>query len=575
MNRTHFKKFLSYYRPYLGLFLADMICALIYTAISLAFPLFTRYIIQNVLERNMVNAMTGLYRIGGILVGLLAIQVCCEVFVDYRGHSMGAMMERDMRMELFQHLQKMSFRFYDDNRIGQLMSRITNDLLSLAEFYHHFPEDIILNFIKFIGAFVILLTINVRLTLMVFAFLPVMAVYAFHFNKKLKVTYKESYERIGEIDAQVEDTLSGIRVVQSFTNEDTEVNKFADANERFLNSRKSIYRGETCSYQGVDTLKQLITITLIIFGGAGILHSSLSIADLVTFLMYISYLIGPVQELANATTRYQAGISGFERFMEIMELEPEIRDKEDAIEVTKVKGNIEFNRVGFRYGDSLAYVLKDISLNIKAGEYVALAGTSGVGKTTLCSLISRFYDVTEGEITLDGRNIKEITLKSLRGNIGVVQQDVYLFAGTILENIRYGSPEAGRAEIIEAATKANAHDFIMELPNQYETDIGQRGVKLSGGQKQRISIARVFLKNPPILILDEATSALDNESEKVIQDSLEMLAKNRTTIVIAHRLTTIRNADRILLLEDGEVKEQGSHEALMRQNGSYAHLYQA
>jgi ATP-binding cassette subfamily B protein len=521
----------------------------------------------------MPDALSQIEKMGAIMLLLVAVQTAGNFFVDYRGHAMGAMMESDLRSELFGHFQKLSFRFYDQQRTGKLMSRITNDLLSLAELYHHGPEDYLIYLIKFVGSFVILININVKLTFAVFIFLPILAIFSFYFNQRMHHAFKINRERIGDVNAQVEDNLSGIRVVKSFTNEETETKKFAFENNRFLESRKSIYKNEAFLYEGVGTITQLITITVIVFGGVSIVNASLDLADLITFLLYIGNLIEPIQKLTHMTQQYQEGITGFERFMEILETEPDIQDSANAIEIKNVQGNIEFKNVGFGYNEEHAYVLKNITLHVKAGDTIALVGSSGVGKTTLCALIPRFYEVNEGKIILDGINIKDVTLSSLRRNVGVVQQDVYLFSGTVFDNIRYGKPAASKDEIIEAARKANAHDFIMGLPDEYATDIGQHGVKLSGGQKQRLTIARVFLKNPPVLIFDEATSALDNESEQVVQESLESLAKNRTTFIIAHRLSTIRNAKRIIVLSDQGIDEQGTHEELMALNGTYAHLF--
>ena len=567
------RKFLSYYKPYLGLFIATMLCALIVAVITVIIPLCIRYITKNILAGALPDALDQIYQIGALMVLLLVVQTGCNFFVDYRGHAMGAMMESDLRSELFDHYQKLSFRFYDEQRTGQLMSRITHDLFSLAELYHHGPEDYVIYLVKFIGAFVILIRINVPLTLAIFLFLPILAVFSLYFNKRLHAAMKRNKERIGDINAMVEDNLAGIRVVKSFANEDIEKGKFAYENNRFLESRKSTYKNEAFHYQGVALITQLIMVTVIVMGGASMVNASLDLADLLTFLLYIGFFIEPIQKLAHMTEQYQEGVTGFERFMEILALEPDIQDAAGAIELKQVKGDLEFRNVGFRYNENHADVLKNLSLTVKAGDTVALVGSSGVGKTTLCSLIPRFYEVSEGEVCLDGINIKAINLRCLRQNVGVVQQDVYLFAGTIIENIGYGKPNANRAEIIDAARKASAHDFIMALPDGYDTDIGQRGVKLSGGQKQRLSIARVFLKNPPVVIFDEATSALDYESEKVVQDSLADLAKDRTTFVIAHRLSTIRNAKRIVVLTDRGIDEQGTHEELLALNGTYARLF--
>lgn len=568
------KKFLSYYKPYLGLVLADLACALVVASVTLILPLFTRYIIKNLIEVNPTpDRLDDIYWMGAAMLALVAVHAACEFFVDYRGHSMGAMMESDMRTELFDHYQTLSFGFYDEQKTGQLMTRITNDVFWLSELYHHGLEDFVISVLKFVGAFIILININVELTLIAFLFLPIMAVYSFYFSKRMNAALLKSKDRIGDINAQVEDTLAGIRVVKSFTNESVEREKFARENRRFLESRKEGYKSEAYFSSGLITFTQLITIAVIIFGGVGIVNASLDLADVLTYLLYVGILIDPIQRAVNFARLYQEGITGFHRFMDVLEIQPDIQDALDAVDLADVRGHIAFRGVSFKYKEDHDYVLKNITLEIKAGEYVALVGSSGVGKTTICSLIPRFYDVDEGEILVDGTDIRRVRLRSLRRNIGIVQQDVYLFAGTVADNIRYGKLDATMAEIIEAAKQANAHEFIMKLPNGYDTDIGQRGIKLSGGQKQRLSIARVFLKDPPILILDEATSALDNESEKAVQESLEKLTDNRTTLVIAHRLSTIRNAQRIVVLDGSGIAEQGTHDDLIAINGTYAGLY--
>ncbi len=567
------RKFFSYYKPYIGLLCWDLLCALIVSAATLAIPLCIRYITKYLVAEQSSEALSHIYIMGGVMIALISVHAISHAFVDYRGHVMGALMERDMRRELFEHYQKLSFKFYDEHRTGELLTRISNDSFNLAELYHHGPEDIVISLVNFIGAFVILLNINVTLALITFLFLPIMALYGYYFSNKMQIALRASRDRIGDINVQVEDTLSGIRVVQSFTNEAIENQKFAHENERFVASRKESYKSEAYFYDGLITFTQLMTIAVVIFGAVCIVKGYMDVADLLTFLLYIGILIEPIQRLGNFIRLYQEGITGFARFMEVLEVEPDIQDAPNATPLTHVDGNIEFKNVCFKYKEEHDHILKNISLNIRAAEFVAIVGPSGAGKSTLCSLIPRFYEVSDGEICIDGKNVRTLSIKSLRSNIGFVQQDVYLFAGSVIDNIRYGKLDASDAEIMHAAKMANAHDFIIALPHGYATDIGQRGVKLSGGQKQRLSIARAFLKDPPIIIFDEATSALDNESERAVQNATEKLMKNRTTLIIAHRLSTVRNAQRILVLTDNGIEEEGTHEALLAKGGMYANLY--
>lgn len=567
------KKFFSYYKPYKKVFIADMFFAFLGAAVTLVNPLIVRYITNDVIYRQE-GTLRVILILAAVMFGLVLVECFSNYFIANYGHVMGAKMEYDMRNEIFEHYQKLSFRFFDNQKTGQLMSRITNDLFDITELFHHGPEDIVISLIKFIGAFIILAIINWKLALSAFAIMPFMFIFAFIYNRKMKHAFKMNRVKIAEINAQIEDNLSGIRVVKSFANEDIEMQKFRKGNNGFLNSKKNSYKYMGTYNSGLGAFTSMITIIVIVTGAVFITKDMLSVADLITFLLYISNLIEPVKKLINFTEQFQNGYSGYERFLEIISEEPDIRDGKNAEKVKDFNGDIEFENVSFRYEGTTADVLTNVNLKVKAGQYMALVGSSGTGKSTLCSLIPRFYDVTEGCIKIDGRDIRNMELRSLRNHIGIVQQDVYLFAGSVFDNIKYGRPEATDEDVVMAAKNANAHDFIMELPDGYDTYIGQRGIKLSGGQKQRLSIARVFLKNPPILIFDEATSALDNESEKVVQDSLEKLASNRTTFVIAHRLSTIRNAENILVLTENGIEEEGTHEDLMKvEGGIYQHLY--
>lgn len=567
------KKLSAYYKPYKGLFLADMMFAMIGAAITLVIPLMVRYITGTVVLLPIEEASSTIIRLGIFMVLLVIVEGYCNYFIGYYGHVMGAKIEHDMRNEIFGHYQKLSFAFFDNQKVGHLLSRITSDLFDITELLHHGPEDVVISAIKLLGAFIILLVINAKLAFVAIGFVVIMLLYAVAMNGRMRGAFRENRARIADINSQIEDSLSGIRVVKSFSNEKTEMDKFEEGNSRFVDSKKKSYRYMGTYNSGMGVFSTLITVGSLLMGAWLMMKGELSTADLVTFLLYINNFTEPVKKLVNFTEQFQNGYSGYERFLEIMSIAPDIKDKEDAQSLDRVKGEIQFEDVSFHYSESKENVLSHVNLDVKPGEYVALVGSSGAGKTTLCSLIPRFYDVTGGAVLLDGIDIRDVKLKDLRRQIGIVQQDVYLFAGTILENIRYGKPEATDEEVVNAAMAANAHEFIMSLPEGYHTDIGQRGVKLSGGQKQRLSIARVFLKNPPILIFDEATSALDNESEKIVQHSLELLAKDRTTFVIAHRLSTIRNAERILVLTEDGIAEEGTHESLLAQGGIYAGLY--
>lgn len=567
------KELAGYYKPYLKVFFADLFFAVLGAGTALVVPLLVRFITSDVIFRSENEAAKLIFAIGAVMLFLVLVEGFCNFFIAYYGHIMGAKIEYDMRTRIFGHLQKLSFSFYDNQKVGQLMSRITNDLFEISELLHHGPEDIVISMIKIIGSFVILVQIDLKLTLLAFIVIPFMIVYASIFNKKMKRAFKKNRVKIAEINSQIEDNLSGIRVVKSFANEDVEMEKFLIGNDGFLNAKRDSYKYMGGFHAGLGAFTTLITIVVLVGGALFVTTKEVNVSDLVTFVLYIGIFTEPVRKLINFAETFLNGYSGYERFREIMAIEPDIKDIPGAKEMKSANGVIDFENVSFGYEEKNHMVLNKVNLHVPAGQYIALVGASGVGKSTLCSLIPRFYDVTDGKICIDGQDIKTMKLKSLRQQIGIVQQDVYLFVGSVKDNISYGKPNASMDEIIEAAKNANAHDFIMALPDGYDTDIGQRGVKLSGGQKQRLSIARVFLKNPPILIFDEATSALDNESEKVVQESLEKLAKNRTTFVIAHRLSTIKNAEKILVLTEEGIQEQGTHQELLEQKGVYERLY--
>ncbi|WP_027431679.1 ABC transporter ATP-binding protein [Lachnospira multipara] len=571
--KKNLKTMISYYSKYKVVFWLDLFFAALSAAIVLIIPLIVRYVTSSLIYESPDFIISKGKWIALGLIFMIIVDFGCKFYISNIGHVMGTRIEYDMRAEIFDHLQKLSFSFYDNQKVGALMSRITNDLFDITELMHHGPENIILSVIKIVGAIVILVSINYKLAIVSIVVLPFMFAFSYVLNKKMRGAFKNNRAKIAEINGQIEDNLSGIRVVKSFANEEIENRKFKVGNLNFLNAKKNSYFYMGVFQAGVGTFTTIVQVLVIVTGVFLIANNSVTATDLVTFMLYISVLTEPINTLINFTEQFQNGYTGFERFREIMDIVPDITDKKGAKPLVVKKGEIEFKDVSFKYEDATEEVLSKVDLTVPAGAYYALVGSSGAGKTTLCSLIPRFYDVTSGSIKIDGEDVRDVTLKSLRSNIGIVQQDVYLFSGTIYENILYGRPDATREEVIAAAKNANAHDFIMSMPDGYETDIGQRGVKLSGGQKQRLSIARVFLKNPAILIFDEATSALDNESEKVVQDSLESLATNRTTIVIAHRLSTIRNAQKILVLTDNGIEEEGSHKELMEKNGIYRGLY--
>ena len=572
-KRSVLRRLAGYYRPYLKVFWTDMFFAFVSAVAALVIPLVVRYVTSTIVDMEAGRAQEMIIKLGLFMLALVLVQWYSNYYISNYGHVMGAKIEYDMRAQIFDHYQKMSFSFYDEQKVGQLMSRVTSDLFDITELLHHGPENVAISLIKIIGAFIILFSINPYLVVAAFALVPFMLIFAYVCNKRMKLAFKKNREKIAEINSQIEDNLSGIRAVKSFANEDMENHKFQMGNDGFLAAKKNSYHYMGLYHSGLTAFTAMINVLVIVCGGLMVTRGIVNVTDFVTFLLYINVFTDPVKTLIDFTEQFQNGYSGYERFIQMLDIMPDIEDEPDAVNLENVQGNISFEDVSFQYSKENGTVLEHIDLYVPAGEYVALVGPSGIGKSTLCSLIPRFYEVSAGRVLVDGQDVRSLHLKSLRDNIGIVQQDVYLFAGTVYDNIAYGRPGADADAVVEAAKNANAHEFIMELPQGYDTDIGQRGIKLSGGQKQRLSIARVFLKNPPILIFDEATSALDNESEKVVQESLEKLAANRTTFVIAHRLTTIRNAQNILVLTENGIEEQGTHEELLQKNGVYAGLY--
>lgn len=565
------KKFIRYYAPYKAVFFLDLICAAVISLVDLAFPQILRTLTKTLFTESADHILHALLPIGAGLLAIYILQALCKYYVSYQGHMMGANMERDMRQQLFDHYEKLSFSYYDQNNSGQMMSKLVSDLFDISEFAHHGPENLFISLIKIIGSFVFLFLINWRLAIPLLVLVVFMLVFSYGQNKRMQATFMDNRRKIGDVNSSLQDTLAGIRVVQSFANEEIEREKFKKSNQGFLISKDANYKCMGSFMSGNLFFQGMMYLVTLVFGGWLIAHGKMEAADLAMYALYIGIFISPIQILVELTEMMQKGLSGFRRFLDVVETEPEIVNALDAESIDEVNGHVSYENVSFHYSDDDTPVLSNVTFDIPAGKSVALVGPSGSGKTTICSLLPRFYDVTGGRVTIDGKDVRDLTLESLRNQIGLVQQEVYLFCGSIKENIAYGKPGASMEEIEDAARKANIHDFIMELPDGYDTFVGERGTRLSGGQKQRISIARVFLKNPSILILDEATSALDNESERWIQKSLEELAKNRTTITIAHRLSTIRNADEILVVADNGIAERGTHEELLKQGGIYAH----
>ena len=573
-NQGLIRRFAPYYRKYWKIVVFDLFCAALTTICELVLPLIATSITRRATTDLASLTVAFVLKLGGLYLVLRAIDAAANYYMQSVGHIMGSHIETDMRTDLFSHLQKLSFNYYSETKVGQIMSRMTSDLFEVTEFSHHCPEEFFIAGIKIVVSFIILCGMNVPLTLCMFAVLPMMLIATRYFNKQMRRVFKERNKQVGEINAQVEDSLLGIRVVKSFANEAIEEKKFDKGNKKFLEIKKRSYECMAAFATSNRIFDGLMYIIVVIIGALQIREGRLTAAEFTAYLLYANMLLNSIRRIVEFTEQFQRGMTGIERFFEIMDVPCEITDSPDAKPLGEVKGAVSFEDVGFHYGDNDHDVLHHLNLQVRAGESVALVGPSGSGKTTLCNLIPRFYDVTEGRIRIDGKNIKDVTLQSLRNAVGMVQQEVYLFSGSVYDNIVYGKPGASKEEVIAAAKMAGAHDFISSLPDGYDTFVGERGVKLSGGQKQRISIARVFLKNPPILILDEATSALDNESERLVQQSLEKLAKGRTVFTIAHRLTTIRGADTIWVLTDKGVEEQGSHSELMKKGGLYAHLYE-